>query len=110
MRMRFVYPAMAALAVALGLAVFAPTGAVAVGVGKTCGGIAVIPCDAGLFCQMRPGRCGIADDSGKCAKVPEVCTKNIKYVCGCDGKTYGNDCERRMAKVSKKHNGKCKGS
>jgi hypothetical protein len=26
---------------------------------------------------------------------------------GCDGKTYGNDCERERAMVSKIHNGKC---
>ena len=28
-------------------------------------------------------------------------------VCGCNDVTYGNDCERMMARVSKSHNGKC---
>jgi hypothetical protein len=28
-------------------------------------------------------------------------------VCGCAGKTYGNDCERRRAKAQKSHDGGC---
>jgi hypothetical protein len=96
-----------ALALA-GSPLFVPASAVAVGVGKTCAGIANIPCDAGLWCDLQAGRCGGVDVSGKCIKVPDVCEKSIKYVCGCDKKTYGNNCERRMAKVQKNHDGECK--
>jgi hypothetical protein len=92
----------------VGSPLFVPASAVAVGVGKTCGTIAQIPCDAGLWCDLEAGRCGGADISGKCIKVPEICEKNIKYVCGCNKKTYGNDCERQMQKVQKDRDGECK--
>jgi hypothetical protein len=86
-----------------------PVTANAVGVGKMCGGIAGIKCDTGLFCDPRPGLCGGADVDGKCVKPTKICIKIRKPVCGCDNKTYGNDCERIAAQVGKAHNGECKG-
>ena len=48
------------------------------------------------------------DIGGRCMKVRRVCGRIYRPVCGCNGKTYGNDCERQVAMVSKNHNGACK--
>jgi hypothetical protein len=79
----------------------------AAGVGTTCDGIAPVTCSKGLFCNHKPGLCGGADISGKCVRVPDACTERYQPVCGCNGKTYGNDCKRIMAKVQKKRDGAC---
>jgi len=84
---------------------FGPAGAA--GLGQMCGGIAGIGCDNGLWCEPREGPCAGADISGRCIRIPEVCIKAIIQVCGCDRKTYNNDCERRQARVQKSHDGPC---
>jgi Kazal-type serine protease inhibitor domain len=96
------------LAATLGLTVLVPTGAGAVGPDELCDGYAPVPCDHGLFCDHKPGSCQAADDTGKCVKVSTACIKDFKPVCGCDGKTHGNDCERLMAQARLDHVGECK--
>lgn len=75
--------------------------------GETCGGIAGIACQDALWCDPEPGLCGGADIAGTCIEVPDFCTKDYRPVCGCDKKTYSNDCMRQAARVAKDHDGEC---
>ena len=76
-------------------------------VGERCGGIAGPVCDAGLWCEPPAGMCYVSDIPGACVKAGEMCMQIYEPVCGCDGRTYGNDCERRSKKVQLNHRGKC---
>lgn len=74
----------------------------------TCGGLLGTQCKAGAFCDYPAGTCGAADQAGLCAVPPHACPDVWAPVCGCDGVTYGNDCERRAAGASLLHDGACK--
>ncbi len=107
MRTLFITRTMAALIIVLGLAL-GSTGASAAGKGEVCGGFIGIPCDKGLWCQNPAGQCKVADGLGKCDVIPRACPRILRPVCGCDGKTYANDCTRRMAQAQINHIGACK--
>lgn len=72
-----------------------------------CGGIAGNACPAGRTCDLPAGMCNAADLQGSCAVTADFCAEIYDPVCGCDGRTYSNDCFRLMAGAQKNHDGEC---
>lgn len=76
---------------------------------KTCGGIIGAGCADGQYCSFPEStKCGSGDQTGTCQAKPMACDLVYSPVCGCDDKTYGNDCEAATAGVSVASQGKCK--
>ena len=89
--------------------------------GQPCGGAAGAACDKGLWCEPAAGKCASQSgqpspqsgaQSGTCVAVPKLCivrkhSKSFQPVCGCNSKTYSNDCFRRAYRIAKFHDGKC---
>jgi hypothetical protein len=74
---------------------------------RSCGGFVGKTCIEGYYCEMQDDTCNLADLVGVCTEVPEMCTREIAPVCGCNGETYSNDCLRRVAGTSLSHVGAC---
>ena len=76
--------------------------------GEVCGGITALQCPSGFYCQQEDGQClEIMDGAGTCQPQPEVCTREYRPVCGCNGQTYGNACTAAAAGVSVAIEGEC---
>jgi hypothetical protein len=75
--------------------------------GAMCGGIAGLKCPDGQACKFPSNMCNVADLAGNCVKVAATCPKGGAKVCGCDGKTYTNQCELLKAGVHEASKGAC---
>lgn len=73
---------------------------------QTCGGISGEGCPSGEFCEFPQNTCAVADQTGECRPRP-ACDGTVAPVCGCDGQTYRNDCERALGGVARDHVGPC---
>lgn len=61
-------------------------------------------CTPDAYCAKPAGAC---DGPGECREKPEVCYTLYEPVCGCDGRTYTNDCQAAMAGVNVAFSGPC---
>ena len=75
------------------------------GTSQRCGGPGRIPCMAlSQFCD----KVGCSKNAyGTCTMIPTACSYLYAPVCGCDKKTYSNNCFRQQAQVSLAYTGSC---
>lgn len=65
-------------------------------------------CGEGEYCKPAEN-IACNDLSGSCVPKPEACDAIYAPICGCDGKTYGSDCDAAMQGVAVASQGECDG-
>jgi hypothetical protein len=86
----------------------AASGAAIANLDEACGGPDKITCNSALYCQLPAGQCSAPDVAGTCVKAPDFCMRVSRPVCGCNGKTYQNECDARHARTAIDYATACK--
>ena len=73
-----------------------------------CGPSGHVECAATQYCKAAPDpACGSRAIDGVCDSKPVGCADIYHGVCGCDNRTYGNECEAQKLGVALKAEGNC---
>lgn len=73
-----------------------------------CSVVPSVPCPGTEVCDLdTPNRCTAGSEPGHCIVLPASCPALVVPVCGCNGQTYANDCERQRARAQLAHTGAC---
>ena len=66
-------------------------------------------CAADEYCHREvKDMCGAADAPGTCRTKPQGCFSIYEPICGCDGKTYSNECTANSNGISAAALGECR--